>query len=48
MRRKRNLIARDLKMNKIYHEKVVRTEEQKKRPRQKLRPLDINEESFDD
>ena len=47
MRRKRNLIARDMKLNKIYHEKIVpikgmgKHPTKRKRP-QKLRPNDID------
>jgi len=47
MRRKRNLIARDMKLNKIYHEKIIpikgmgKHPTKRKRP-QKLRPNDID------
>jgi len=50
MRRKRNLVAKEMRLSKQYHEKTVRLEKEK-RPRAKLRPRDIDlivEEDYDE
>jgi hypothetical protein len=49
MRRKRNHIAKEMRLQKQFHEKTVRLEKEK-RPRAKLRPRDLPlmDEEFDD
>jgi hypothetical protein len=51
MRRKRNHIAKEMRLQKQFHEKTVRLEKEKRPRERKLRPRDIDlivEEDFDE